>query len=149
MASPRVVYLLNGPNLNLLGQRQPEIYGSTTLAQIEADAAKLGAELGLEVRCHQSNHEGELIDLVHQARADQAPVIINAGGYTHTSVALADALAALDQPYIEVHISNVHAREPFRHHSYLSAGAAGVIVGCGVNCYPLALRQVAWLLETR
>lgn len=142
----RVVYLLNGPNLNLLGQRQPEVYGSTTLEQIEAEAVALGSTLGLEVRCFQSNHEGALIDWVQEARAVKAPVIINAGGLTHTSVALADALAALDQPYIEVHISNVHAREAFRHHSYLSAGAAGVIVGCGAHGYSLALRQLGHLL---
>ena len=146
MTSPRVVYLLNGPNLNLLGVRQPQIYGSTTLAQIEADAIAVGAELDLNVRCEQSNHEGVLIDLIHDARAAQAPVVINAGAFTHTSLALADALAALDQPYVEVHISNVHAREEVRYHSWLAAGAAGLIVGCGTHGYSLALRHLAHLL---
>lgn len=146
MTSQRVVYLLNGPNLNLLGQRQPQIYGSTTLTEIETDAVALGAELDLDVRCHQSNHEGVLIDLIHDARAANAAVVINAGALTHTSLALADALAALDQPYVEIHISNVHGREEVRHHSWLSAGAAGLIVGCGAHGYSLALRHLAHLL---
>lgn len=140
------VHLLNGPNLNLLGQREPDVYGSTTLADVEHDAIGLGADLGLAVECHQSNHEGGLVDLVQAARADGAAVIINPGGYSHTSVAVPDALRALERPYIEVHVSNIHAREPYRHHSYFSAGAAGVIVGCGVHGYQLAVRHLAHLL---
>ncbi|AZA09181.1 type II 3-dehydroquinate dehydratase [Corynebacterium pseudopelargi] len=139
------IMVLNGPNLNRLGKRQPEVYGSTTLADVEADLAQLAKELGVEVQCHQSNHEGELIDWVHQAADAHMAVIINPGGFTHTSVALRDALAEVadDQGFIEVHISNVHAREPFRHHSYLSPIATGVIAGLGVEGYQLALRYLA------
>ncbi len=140
------IYILNGPNLNLLGQRQPEIYGRETLADVAAAAAELAEELGLTVRCLQSNHEGQLVDWVQEARAQGAGIVINAGAYTHTSVAILDALNAFDGPVIEVHISNVHKREAFRHHSYISARADGVIVGCGTEGYLLALRRVATLL---
>ncbi|MEC7761060.1 MAG: type II 3-dehydroquinate dehydratase [Pseudomonadota bacterium] len=140
------IHILNGPNLNLLGKRQPEIYGADTLADVEANCAKLGGELGLVTALFQSNHEGEIIDQIHRAREEAAGIIINAGAYTHTSVAILDALNTFEGRVIEVHISNIHAREPFRHHSYISARADGVIVGCGVEGYELALRRLATLL---
>ncbi len=145
MASASTVLVLNGPNLNRLGKRQPEIYGSTTLADIEAKVTDLGSELGLEVVCRQSNHEGQLLEWVHEAADNGWAVVINPGGFTHTSVALRDALAEVaDGPgFIEVHISNVHAREPFRQHSYLSPIARGVIAGLGVAGYEYALRFFA------
>jgi 3-dehydroquinate dehydratase II len=142
----RPIYILNGPNLNLLGQRQPEIYGKQTLEDVAEACSALAEDLGLTIRFHQSNHEGALIDWVQEARLQGAAIIINAGAYTHTSIAIADALATFDGPVIEVHISNIHARETFRHHSYLSAQADGVIVGCGTEGYVLALRRVASLL---
>lgn len=135
------ILLVNGPNLNLLGKREPEIYGSTTLADVEAATAEFFGEHGCSLTVFQSNHEGRLIDFLHeQAGADY--LIINPGGLTHTSVALRDAIAGIGIPFIEVHISNIHAREPFRHHSYLSDVAAGVIVGCGVQGYRLAAELV-------
>ena len=140
---PRRVLLLHGPNLNLLGRREPGIYGTATLEDVDARARELGAELGLEVDARQSNHEGALIDAVQEAMTDFAAVVINPGGYTHTSVALRDALAALPVPVVEVHISNVHAREPFRDHSYVSPVATAVIAGAGVLGYELALRVCA------
>lgn len=138
-----LVGILNGPNLNLLGTREPEIYGRTTLSDIEDSCRALGTELGLAVECRQSNHEGELVEIVHEWRTRAAGLVVNAAAYTHTSVALRDALAASDLPFVEVHISNVHAREPFRHHSYLSDIATGVIVGCGPQGYEFALRHLA------
>jgi 3-dehydroquinate dehydratase II len=140
------VYILNGPNLNLLGQRQPEIYGRETLADVAQACSDLGEDLGLTVRCLQSNHEGQLVDWVQEARVQGAGIVINAGAYTHTSVAILDALHAFDGPVIEVHISNIHKRETFRHHSVLSGRADGVIVGCGTEGYLLALRRMASLL---
>ncbi|RDW14624.1 type II 3-dehydroquinate dehydratase [Paracoccus thiocyanatus] len=140
------VYVLNGPNLNLLGQRQPEIYGSTTLADVERDCRALAAELGLDIAFHQSNHEGAIIDLIHEARRSAQAIVINPAAFTHTSVAILDALNTFDGPVIEVHISNVHKRESFRHHSYISLRAEGVIAGFGVNGYLLALRHVAKLV---
>lgn len=139
------VLVLNGPNLNRLGRRQPEVYGSTTLADVEKLIGDRAVELGVEVVCRQSNHEGELIDWVHEAADEGWPVIINPGGFTHTSVALRDALAEVADAagFIEVHISNVHAREDFRQHSYLSAIAVGVIAGLGVRGYVLALEALA------
>lgn len=139
------VIVLNGPNLNRLGMRQPEVYGSTTLADVVAGLESLADELGVTVDCRQSNHEGELIDWVHEAADKGRPIIINPGGLTHTSVALRDALAEVADGagFHEVHISNVHAREEFRHTSLLSPLAAGIIVGCGTNGYGLALRRVA------
>lgn len=135
------ILLINGPNLNLLGTREPGVYGSVTLPEIEADLARRAATLGHSLSCFQNNHEGQLVDRVQQAREDgTAFILINAGAYTHTSVALRDALAAVALPFIEVHISNVYAREAFRHHSHLSALAAGVIVGCGPLGYSLALQ---------
>ena len=134
------ILLLNGPNLNLLGTREPQIYGADTLPQIEAELTQLAADAGSKLQTLQSNHEGVLIDRIHAARADGTQfIIINPGGLTHTSVALRDALAGVALPFIEVHISNVHRREAFRHHSYLSEIATGVIVGLGVNGYRLAL----------
>ena len=141
------VYLLNGPNLNLLGMRQPEIYGRETLGDIEAAAVALGRELGLAVVHFQSNHEGALVDRIQQARAEAAAIVINPGAYSHTSVAILDALNAFEGPVIEVHISNIHRREAFRHHSYVSARADGVIAGRGTEGYPAALRRIAQLLR--
>jgi len=133
--------VLHGPNLNLLGTREPEVYGSTTLAQIDADLAQIAADAGVKLSSLQSNHEGVLIDRIHAARSDGTGfIVINPGGLTHTSVALRDALAAVALPFIEVHLSNVHRREPFRHHSYLSDIATGVIVGLGAAGYRLALQ---------
>ncbi len=134
------ILLLNGPNLNLLGTREPQVYGHDTLADVEAAAVALAARRGVAVDCFQSNHEGALIDCIHAARLDGTGfIVINPGGLTHTSVALRDALAGVAIPFIEVHVSNVHQREAFRHHSYLSGIAAGVIVGFGVAGYAMAL----------
>ena len=144
---PKLVTLLNGPNLNLLGLRQPEIYGRETLDDVVARVADLAEELGLTVRAQQSNHEGQLVDWIHAARGTSAAIIINPGAYSHTSIAILDALNAYDGPVIEVHISNIHKREPFRHHSYVSARADGVIAGCGTEGYLLALRRIASLLK--
>lgn len=140
------VFILNGPNLNLLGLRQPEVYGRTTLAEVERDCLALAGDLGLAARFHQSNHEGRIIDWIHEARDQGAGIIINPAAYTHTSVAILDALNAFDGPVLEVHISNVHRRESFRHHSYVSLRADGVIAGFGTEGYLLALRRMATLL---
>jgi 3-dehydroquinate dehydratase-2 len=142
----RIVYVLNGPNLNLLGQRQPEIYGRETLADIEAACRRVADGLGFELRFLQSNAEGALIDWIHEARTAAAGIVINPAAYTHTSVAIRDALAACDCPIIEVHLSNVHAREAFRHRSYVSAVAAAVIAGCGPQGYDFALMRLAKLV---
>ncbi len=143
----KTVFLLNGPNLNLLGKRQPEIYGRETLADVEAAAAALAGELGLALSAHQSNHEGALVDLIHRAREEAAAIVINPGAYSHTSVAILDALNAFEGVVMEVHISNIHKRESFRHHSFVSARADGVIAGCGTEGYLLALRRIATLLS--
>ena len=140
-----VVVVLNGPNLNLLGQRQPQIYGHDTLADVERLCAATAARAGLRAHCVQSNHEGVLLDTVHEWRTTAAGFVVNAGAFTHTSVALRDALVTVEGPLVEVHISNVHAREAFRHHSYLSDIASAVIVGCGVQGYRFAVEQVATL----
>jgi 3-dehydroquinate dehydratase-2 len=133
--------VLHGPNLNLLGTREPDVYGSTTLPQIDADLAQMAADASARLSSLQSNHEGVLIDRIHAARTDGTDfIVINPGGLTHTSVALRDALASVALPFIEVHLSNVHRREPFRHHSYLSDIATGVIVGLGAAGYRLALQ---------
>ncbi len=134
------ILVINGPNLNLLGTREPGIYGSQTLADIERSLAQVAADHGVKIAFFQSNHEGALVDRVHAAREDRTDfIIINAGAYTHTSVALRDALAAVAIPFLEVHLSNVHRREPFRHHSYLSELALGSIVGLGPAGYRFAL----------
>ena len=143
----RLVYVLNGPNLNLLGKRQPDIYGHETLADVERDCLAVATELGLGLRFHQSNREYEIIDWVHEARGDAGAIVINPAAFTHTSVAVLDALNAFEGPVIEVHISNVHKREAFRHHSYVSLRADGVIAGFGTQGYTLALRRVAALLD--
>lgn len=140
------ILVLNGPNLNLLGQRQPEIYGRETLADVEAALARLAAELGLAVLCRQSNHEGELVDWIQEARRTAAGIVINPGAYSHTSVAILDALNAFEGSVLEVHISNIHKREAFRHHSYVSARADGVIAGFGTEGYLFALRRMAGLV---
>ena len=143
MTTPRRLLLVNGPNLNLLGTREPGIYGSATLADVERITAEAAVDYGFEVRAVQSNHEGVLLDAIHDARADCAGIVINAGAYTHTSVALRDALAAVQLPAVEVHITNVHQREEFRHHSYLSGVCTAIIVGAGVLGYKLAIDYLA------
>ena len=137
------VLVINGPNLNLLGTREPHIYGSTTLADVENGLRVQGEALGVELLCFQSNHEGAIVDRIHAARAEGVGwILINAGAYTHTSVAIRDALAGVAIPFVEVHLSNVHAREPFRHHSYFSDLAIGVICGLGHQGYLLALEYL-------
>jgi 3-dehydroquinate dehydratase-2 len=143
----RLVMVLNGPNLNLLGKRQPEIYGRETMADVEASCRALGRDLGLDIRFHQSNREYELIDWIHEAREVAGAIVINPGAFTHTSIAILDALNAFEGVVMEVHISNVHKREAFRHHSYVSGRADGIIVGCGTEGYLLALRRAATLLS--
>src|SRR5471030_633228 len=135
----RIVYVLNGPNLNLLGKREPQIYGHETLANVETDCRKLAKEHGLEIRFHQSNREYEIIDWIHEAREIAAGIVINPAAFTHTSVAILDALNTFEPPIIEVHISNVHRREAFRHHSYILSVASGVIAGFGTQGYALAI----------
>ena len=142
-----IVYVLNGPNLNLLGKRQPHIYGHETLADVETDCRKLAKELGLELRFHQSNREYEIIDWAHEARQTAAGIVINPAAFTHTSVAILDALNTFEGAVIEIHISNVHKRETFRHHSYISGRADGVIAGFGTQGYSLALRRIGHLLN--
>ncbi|MDR3461000.1 MAG: type II 3-dehydroquinate dehydratase [Beijerinckiaceae bacterium] len=143
----RLVYVLNGPNLNLLGTREPEIYGSETLATVERQCLALAGDLALELRFHQSNREYELIDWIHEARGTAAGIVINPAAFTHTSVAILDALAAFEGPVIEVHMSNVHRREEFRRHSFVSGRAEGVIVGCGTQGYLFGLQRIARLIE--
>ena len=138
------VLVINGPNLNLLGTREPHIYGSTTLADVEAGLRAQAKELGLELDCFQSNHEGAIVDRIHQARLEGVKfVLINPGAYTHTSVAIRDAFGGVAIPFVEVHISNVHKREAFRHHSYLSDIAEAVMAGFGTQGYHLALQFIA------
>jgi 3-dehydroquinate dehydratase-2 len=141
------IYILNGPTLNLLGKRQPEIYGSETLADVDANCALVSKELGMENTFLQSNHEGQLIDWIQEARNKADGIVINPAALTHTSVGLLDALHTFQGPVIEVHISNVHKREEFRHKSYVSLRADGVIAGCGTRGYTLALRHLASLLS--
>jgi 3-dehydroquinate dehydratase II len=143
------VYVLNGPNLNLLGVREPAVYGRETLADVQAACEEAAAGLGLAVRFAQSNHEGQLIDWVHEARTAAAGIVINPGGLTHTSVSLMDALSASELPVIEVHLSNIHRRESFRHLSYVSRVAVGVICGLGPHGYVLALEAMARLVQPR
>jgi 3-dehydroquinate dehydratase-2 len=141
LAKSRIL-VLNGPNLNLLGRREPSIYGAATLADLEAELVAAGAKAGVDVSCRQSNHEGELVSWIQEAGIEGTDIILNAGALTHTSIALADAIKGSGARVIEVHISNVHARESFRHHSYLSPVAAGIIVGFGTMGYRLAMQAL-------
>lgn len=147
-ASPTVV-VVHGPNLNLLGEREPHVYGTVTLAEIDAELTALGKTAGVAVRAIQSNHEGELIDAVQKARSDADALIINAGGFTHTSVALRDAVAASKLPAIEVHLSNLAARETFRHNSFLTAVCVGQISGFGAGSYRLAMTAAIDILKQK
>ncbi|MEZ7812578.1 MAG: type II 3-dehydroquinate dehydratase [Paracoccaceae bacterium] len=142
----QTIFLLNGPNLNLLGLRQPEIYGTETLADVESRANAKAAALALGLRSMQSNYEGALVDMIHQARQEASGIIINPGAYSHTSIAILDALNAYDGLVLEVHISNIHKRENFRNYSYVSQRAEGVIAGFGTQGYDLALERMAVLL---
>jgi len=137
------LHIINGPNLNLLGTREPDVYGTTTLADIEAMCAARAKTHGLETLCLQSNDEGEMVNFIQTARGDASGLIINAGAYSHTSVAILDALQAIEIPIIEVHLSNIFAREEFRHHSYVSGVAAGVICGLGAQGYEMAIDALA------
>jgi 3-dehydroquinate dehydratase-2 len=141
------VLVLNGPNLNMLGKRQPHIYGRETLADVEKACRTEGDKLGLAIDFAQNNHEGALVDLIQAAREKNSAIVINAGAYTHTSVALLDALNAAELPVVEVHISNIYKREAFRHHSYISPAAVGVIAGLGIQGYVLALQALAHRLK--
>ena len=143
------VLLINGPNLNLLGTREPHIYGSTTLEDVVSDATAQAKLLGVHLSAFQSNSEGAIVDRIHKARNNFDAVIINAGAYTHTSVAIRDALSGIDIPFVEIHITNVHSREPFRHHSYLSDKATAVICGLGVYGYTASLEFVAKHLKLK
>ncbi len=145
-AKNKPVLVLNGPNLNMLGKRQPEIYGRETLADVEKACRDEAERLDLAVEFFQSNHEGQLVDRIQAAREQNSAIVINAGAYTHTSVALLDALNAAELPAVEVHISNIYKREAFRHHSYISPAAVGVIAGLGIQGYLLALQALARLL---
>jgi len=141
--------LVNGPNLNLLGLREPSVYGTDTLDDVVQLTQRVAAELGFEVRAVQSNHEGELIDHIHDARNDCEAIVINPGAFTHTSIALRDALASVALPTAEVHLSNVHAREEFRHHSFIAPIAEVVIAGAGIQGYEFAVRRLATVLASR
>jgi len=142
-SEPNRLLLVNGPNLNLLGSREPSLYGTATLADVEKLACETAAEFGLEMRTVQSNHEGVLIDSIHESRPDCCGVVINPGAFSHTSIAIADALAAIELPVVEVHITNIHRRESFRHRSYVSGVADMVIAGAGVLGYQLAVQYLA------
>lgn len=144
-ATPRTLLVLNGPNLNLLGTREPAIYGHATLADVEGLCREAAAAAGYSVEFLQSNHEGVLIDAIHAARGTVAGIVMNPGALTHTSIAIADALSGVGLPVIEVHISNVHKREEFRHHSFVSAVATSIVIGAGINGYKLAIEQLAHL----
>jgi 3-dehydroquinate dehydratase-2 len=143
------IYVLNGPNLNLLGTREPETYGHAKLADVEKLCAKTAAQFGLKADCRQSNREGELIEFIHDAHAKAAGIIINAGGYSHTSIALHDALVAVKIPTVEVHISNIHAREGFRHHSFTAEAAFATLSGFGIDGYRLAINGLAARIGAR
>ncbi|MGQ1839231.1 type II 3-dehydroquinate dehydratase [Kocuria turfanensis] len=144
----RPIYVLNGPNLNLLGTRRPEVYGTTTLADVEEAVRARAAAVGWEVEFRQTNHEGVLVDQIHEARTAGAAIVINPAAYTHTSIAIHDALEAAELPVVEVHLSNVHRREPFRHTSYVSLQADAVIAGAGAFGYELAVEHLLRTLES-
>ena len=146
-SAAKPVLVLNGPNLNMLGKRQPQIYGRETLADVETACRKEAERLGINIEFAQSNYEGELVGLIQAAREKNSAIVINAGAYTHTSIALLDALNAAELPAVEVHISNIYKRESFRHHSYISPAAVGVIAGLGVQGYLLALQALALRLK--
>jgi 3-dehydroquinate dehydratase II len=143
------ILLINGPNLNLLGIREPHIYGKTTLADVEASAKSQADSLGAELETFQSNHEGAIIDRIQAGRGHFDGIIINPGGFTHTSVAIRDALLGVDIPFVELHVSNIHAREPWRHHSYFSDKASAIIMGMGVHGYKAAVEHVALNFKSR
>jgi len=143
----RLVFILNGPNLNLLGKREPDIYGYETLDDVHAQCRDIAAPLNIELRFHQSNAEHQIIDWIHEARESACGIIINPAAYTHTSVAIHDALRACDFPVMEVHLSNIHKREAFRHHSYVSLVATGIIAGFGTQGYAMALQHLAGLVD--
>ena len=138
-----IIYVLNGPNLNLLGTREPAIYGSATLADVETLCHETAGRFGLTADCRQSNREGELIDFIHEARTRAVGIIINAGGYSHTSIALHDALVAVQLPAVELHVSNIHARDDFRHHSFTARAAFASLCGFGIDGYRLAITGLA------
>ena len=143
----KTIYILNGPNLNLLGKRQPDIYGSDTLDDVTRLCADAGQPFGFDIVQKQSNHEGQIVDFIQEAREKAAGIVINPGAYSHTSVAILDALNTFEGPVIEVHISNIHKRESFRHHSFVSTRAEGVIAGCGVQGYGFAVQRIGTLLS--
>jgi 3-dehydroquinate dehydratase-2 len=143
------ILLINGPNLNLLGTRQPELYGSTTLSDVESDGRRHAESLGAELESFQSNHEGAIVERIHAARNEVDAIVINPAAYTHTSVAIRDALLGVDIPFIEIHITNTHAREQFRHHSYLSDKAEAVIMGLGVFGYTAAIEHAVKNVKSR
>lgn len=144
MSTPSLL-VLNGPNLNLLGTREPETYGTATLADVERLAAETAEKFGMAVECRQSNHEGQLIDWIHEARGRHAGIVLNPGAYSHTSIAIRDAISSVELPVVEVHLTNIHAREEFRHHSYVSGVAVAVLCGTGVQGYAYAVEHLARL----
>ena len=143
---PKTIYVLNGPNLNMLGTREPEKYGHATLADVEKLCREAGKRFDLAVEFRQSNHEGEIIDWIHEAKKKAVGIVINPAGYSHTSVAILDAISAVQLPTVEVHITNIHQREEFRHHSYVSKGAKAVLCGFGITGYALAIEGLAALV---
>ena len=147
MARKKKILVLNGPNLNLLGKRQPEIYGRLTLEQIDQKLRALAQELAVEIEIRQSNHEGELVSWIQEAPKQFGAIVINPAAYTHTSIAMRDAITAAGIPTIEIHLSNIHKREPFRHHSHIAEVAVGQIAGFGVNSYLLGIRAAAELIQ--
>jgi 3-dehydroquinate dehydratase-2 len=147
MARKKKILVLNGPNLNLLGKRQPEIYGKLTLEQIDQKLRALAQELAVEIEIRQSNHEGELVSWIQEAPKQFGAIVINPAAYTHTSIAMRDAITAAGIPTIEIHLSNIHKREPFRHHSHIAEVAVGQIAGFGVNSYLLGIRAAAELIQ--
>jgi 3-dehydroquinate dehydratase-2 len=147
MARKKKILVLNGPNLNLLGKREPEIYGKLTLEQIDQKLRALAQELAVEIEIRQSNHEGELVSWIQEAPKQFGAIVINPAAYTHTSIAMRDAITAAGIPTIEIHLSNIHKREPFRHHSHIAEVAVGQIAGFGVNSYLLGIRAAAELIQ--